>query len=369
MTWMRRDGPQHGPPPDSSFLADTECGPGRFFEAALAAFACALENTGGSTIRTFRIGGETVRLRFAGPALVDVLTPALAHLSVEEREARPASLEVCVFDTGSTGSAMPRAPWGPDDYGPRGQIAGFNTERYRTVYEPGVNVLQMFDREIGTGIYWVRDRGAVPYWERGLALRTMLHWRFRDTALQLVHAGAVGTAEGGVLITGPSGSGKSTTCLACLEGGLLYAGDDYVLAAVDEPYVHSLYNTAKLNPDNLARFPGLARWVINEDKLAEEKALLFLHPERRESLAGGFPIRAIVTPQVTGRRESRLRAVSPMVSLRSLAPTTVLQLPGEGGEAFAKMSRLVKAVPNYLLEAGTDLTRIPEIIWSLIPTT
>ena len=90
------------------------------------------------------------------------------------------------------------------------------------------------------------------------------------------------TASGGVLIAGKSGSGKSTTTLACLTSGLLYAGDDYVLADVAaEPYVHSLYSTAKLVPDNCDRFPQLRPLVSNPDKLDEQKALIYL----REALS------------------------------------------------------------------------------------
>ena len=317
--------------------------------------------------REFEVGPQRVRIRFAGPALIDVLTPALDHLSAS----RPASeaartLHVYVFESKSTATPMPPPPWGPDCYGARGEIAGFNTSRFRTVYQPGMDILHILDRQRAAAIYWVCERDLIPYWERSFPLRTVLHWWMIGQPYQLLHAAAVGSGEGGVLITGPSGSGKSTTALACLEGGMSYAGDDYVLAGLDPPWVSSLYGTAKLAPDNVHRFPDLARWITNPDRLGSEKALLFLKCARPRQLSRGFAIRAVLTPRVTGRKETRLVPVSPMVSLQALAPTTVLHLPGGGADMLEKMSRLVKAVPNYVLEAGTDLSRIPEVIGTLL---
>ena len=55
------------------------------------------------------------------------------------------------------------------------------------------------------------------------------------------------------------GLGKSTAALCCLCNGLDYIGDDYVLVQLGPiPTVHSLYCTAKLNHDQMARFAKLA---------------------------------------------------------------------------------------------------------------
>jgi hypothetical protein len=44
----------------------------------------------------------------------------------------------------------------------------------------------------------------------------------------LLHAGAIGTPEGGAILAGPSFSGKSTLCAALHQAGLLCFGDDSV---------------------------------------------------------------------------------------------------------------------------------------------
>ena len=48
------------------------------------------------------------------------------------------------------------------------------------------------------------------------------------------------------------------------------------------------------------------------------------------------------------------------IMLVSIAPTTILHLPGASQEAFGKMSLLSRSVPVHILEAGTDPGQIPQ---------
>ena len=88
------------------------------------------------------------------------------------------------------------------------------------------------------------------------------------------------------LITGSGGAGKSTTALLCLQAGLAYLGDDYVVIALDPvPTAYSLYCTAKLNDDQAAKFPGLLRFTEPRKSgrrvgAEPEKTVLRLHPGR-----------------------------------------------------------------------------------------
>ena len=350
---------------ESSSSAPAEnAGPESFFETLRDTF----EKAGAraeSSERWFAIGGEAVKLRFAGPALQPLIAPALEHLAVGSANA-PA-LTVCFWDSSSTDTRMPAPPWPTTAYGRRGEIIGYNTDRFRSVYQHGVNALHMFDAHRRIALYWVAGAGQIPYWGRSFPMRTILHWWTQGRALQLMHAGAVGGPSGGALIAGKSGSGKSTTTLACLDAGMLYAGDDYVLTRVEpEPLVHSVYGTAKLAPDNLRRFPHLRQFVSNPDCLEEEKAMIFLKDVCPAQLARSFPVRALLLPRVTGRRDTAVRRATPIACLEALAPTTIFHLPGSGHDAFRKMSLLSRSVPGYILDAGTDLEQIPQAIRGLL---
>jgi hypothetical protein len=61
-----------------------------------------------------------------------------------------------------------------------------------------------------------------------------------------------------------------------------------------------------------------------------------------------------------------LKPASPAAGLAALAPSTIFQLPGAGKEAFQAMGQLVRQVPCYQLNLGTDIGEIPEVILELL---
>ena len=347
--------------PDANMSRDAE----QFFDAASQAFVRAVSRAGVRE-HDLAIAGEVVRLRFAGDALEPMLLPALEHLRVTGGVQSDPGLTVAFFDSESTGELMPAPAWGPLDWGTKGEIAGFNDDRFRTLFQPGVDILNLYDAVRRAALYWVAARRVVPWWESSFPLRTILHWWCAPTPLQPVHAGGVGRDRRGVLVAGNSGAGKSTTTLACLEADMDYVGDDYVLVDVEALRVHSLYGTAKLEPDNLKRFPALAPLIVNAERLDVEKAMAFLHDYRPERLVAGLHVQAIVMPTVTGLRRSHLEAASPAEALRVLAPTTSYHLPGYRREVFTKLTALVRALPCYRLHAGTDLEQVAATVAGLV---
>ena len=339
-------------------------GPAGFFAAAHESWDRA-RTARGAEDRDYRIGGYRVRLRFAGPALVPRMTPALGHLEVPAGE--PADLTVHLWDTASTGTPMPPPPWRDEDHGVRGEIRGYCSDRFRTVFSLGDHAFRMIDRTSNQALFWIADADRVPYYESGAPLRVVLHWWMAGRGRQLAHAAAVGSGHGGVLLAGRGGSGKSTSALACLLAGMRYAGDDYVLVAPGrEPFAHSLYSTAKLDREQVTRFPALGPMVDNAHRLSSEKALVFLARHRPEALSAGFPLRAILLPRITGRPDTRIRPASRAASLAALAPTTVFQLPGHGTISFDALSDIARSLPAHWLDLGTDLETIPPAIEALL---
>jgi hypothetical protein len=343
---------------------DMSSGPSQFLKTAVAAFESA-QRSAGPIDHHYEIAGVSVRVRFAGSALADRLSPALAHLR-QTVPGEPAST-ICAWDSLSTETAALTPPWSTDDYGVSGEIHGYNDDRFRTVFNMGSGVLSMLDSVGKSGVYWVRDAAQLPYYESGAPLLTVLHWIMRCAGRSLVHAAAVGTESGGVLLVGKGGSGKSSTAAACISAGLKYAGDDYcMIAAEPSPYVHSLYSSGKVNGPDAERFPAIRAALTNANALETEKALYFLHGLFPERIIRGFPLRAVLVPRVTGQRDTRLVPVTPGMGLLSLAPSTLFQLPGKSPQAWAEISGIVKQVPCYGLELGTDREQIPRVILGLL---
>lgn len=350
--------------------------PVAFFDAVLARYRNAEMAAGGPVDRFVRVDRYTLRLRFAGPALVQSLTPALAHLAAPGTAAP--DLTIAVWDSGTTGVAWPPMPWfgGPgyvdsagnpiaNVYTPRGDVRGYGTDRI--AMHVGDGLFSLLDHARNLAVYWCQDVARLPLWERGAPLRSILHWWLRGRGFQLVHGGAVGTPAGAVLLAGKGGSGKSTTALTCLTSDLLYLSDDYSLIALDPvPVVHTLYNTAKVRADNLERVPHLQGAIVNRETLGSEKALFFVQQAFPERLATVLPLRAILLPRVTGLRDTTLAPASPRESLAALTLSTLHQLAGSGRELLQTIARLVEAVPTHHLNLGTDLAQIPRVLAAVV---
>ena len=93
---------------------------------------------------------------------------------------------------------------------------------------------------------------------------------------------------------------------------------------------------------------------------------MLLHDSFGEKVAIGFPLRAILIPRITGRSETTIEPASPAAALKALAPSTLLQLPGEGRETMARLSALARRVPAYTLNAGTGMGGIAESVEALL---
>jgi hypothetical protein len=331
------------------------------FDAANGAFAAAAAAVG-TVERTYGLGGRTVAIRFAGEALVQHFTSAFEHLAVERERA---DLEVCIWDSASTGVPMPFKPWRDDPACVLGEVRGYHGDRIAAVYEAAADFLHLVDRERGLAVSWVADAARVPWWVGSFPLRLVLHCWLRDEPSQLVHAGAVGVPHGGVLIAGRAGSGKSTTTLACLDSPLRIAGDDYVLLDIEPPYVHGLYGIAKLEPDMVSRF-ALAGMLVNGERVDSEKPMLGLNVHAPESLSAGFPVRAVMLPRVLGTGDTSVSPATPIDVLHALAPTTVFHMRVDRQRVLAKLGVFARQVPGYWLDTGTELEQIPAAILEIV---
>ena len=325
------------------------------------AFATAAARAGGTLDVYLRVAGQTVKLELAGAAMAPAVLPALAHLRVPPSPA--ADLTVAVWDSASTGTDLPRLP---EDG--TGRLHGAPPGRIQKVHQRGVGVFSVLDTARSQGVLWVPDAGAVPSNEVACPLRVLFHLYFRGRGVRLVHAAAVGTAEGGVLLAGRSGQGKSTTTLACLGSALRLAGDDYVLLGPpDAPGVHALYSSAKLNPDQMSRFPALEPALANRSEVPAEKAVFLLHDRFAHHLISGFPLRAVVVPRVDpAARRPRLVPAARAELLAHIAPSTIFQLPYTGAETLRWLARILRGVPAHALLVGGELAAVPEVLEGLL---
>lgn len=329
-----------------------------------SSFADAVGRCDGISAHRFQLAGAVMELRFASPTLRDQLTRPFAHLAVPADESSAADLTVSLWDSSSTGAKPPPRPLVPDEYA-EGALFHFHEPPIRVAYQPGLESLSVLDAETNEAWHWVADAAAQPYWDKASPIRQILFWWLSSRNYLQVHGAGVGTADGGVLLVGRGGSGKSTTALSSLGSGVKYAGDDYVAFTLEpEPRVQSLYSSGKLEPPHLQEFlPHLLPLLSNREQLSSEKAVVYLHDHFPDDLVASFPLRAVLVPKVMREQtESRIVEVSRAAAFAALAPSTIFQLHTAGPDTLSMMSQLLKRVPCFGLELGSDIPGIPRAI-------
>jgi len=336
-----------------------------FFQRCYERFLRA-KKSAGELRRCYHVAGTTVQLVFAGENLVPHIAPALDHLRIPDVDRRP-DLTLCIWDSESTSIEMAPPPCRSESFTDRGDIWGFTSSRIKTAFHWVEYSVNLMDHAAGTGIYWVQSAATLPYWVHASPLRTLFHWWMEKNGRQLLHGAAVGTEDGAVLMTGKGGIGKSTTALACLQSGLSYLADDYLIVRLDpEPLVYSLYCTAGVTADHTVKFPDLSKRVQRVRGFGEGKAVMFLYPQFAKQIVSVLPLRAIAMPQRVDRDESAFTPAPGRGIERATAFTTMSQLPYVARHTHDFIRRLSTTLPGYVFEVGKDLGKIPVAIADFI---
>lgn len=330
--------------------------------------------------RWFRIAEAVFHVRIAGEPLVEPLTRALAHLATEPVE-QPDIVINC-WDRATSGLAPPFPPLD------RALSEGVATERGDeglvnwgsptlvadsdagwAVWRPAFGTFNAVAPGADRAWHWVEAAGEIRYWDVSAPFKALLHRWARHRGKQLLHAGAVGTDEGAALIVGKGGSGKSTTSLVCLDAGMKYLGDDYVIVSLDpEPRVYSTSCAAKLEVPQIGRHPHLMPTIWNGDRLGEEreeKAVAFVD-HAPGAVVGSLPLKMVIVPRISGNPRTTVSQLSTAAAFLALAPSTIIQMPGARDQELAAMGDLVRQVAVAGLELGTDLSTIAPAIKELL---
>ncbi len=334
---MRSDTPVE--PPYLTKAADV-------FDRALATFERATSLSGFSI--SFHLAGHVIRLRFAGDALMPLLAPAFAHL--QDAGDRPADLTICCWDDASTGVVTEEPARASERNG-----TDFIDGPVRIAWESEQRNFSAFSVKERLALLRTPDARGLPVWEQAAPMRKILHWWAAERGLQLVHAAAVGSHTGGVLLVGPGGSGKSTTALACVGSSIGYAGDDYCLLSINATSnVHALYCSGKADAASIAMLPRLQTAFTNSTLSAEGKSIIFVTDQYPEAMVRSFPLRAVVVPRITPDVDCRLDAITGAEALRAMAPSTLFQMPGNRAASLSRLATLTRAVPCWRLTLGKD---------------
>lgn len=311
--------------------------------------------------RTLAIAGLRLRVRLSTRHLAESSLRALAHHTVAEDRASAPDLTVFVLDRDVPGNPLrdlfPAATSAPP-MGDRVERWSYEGAAGRGLLHEGFRTLFLWGPEHGRAAVWLGEAGELPYHLVALPLLPVLSWAFAARGFAVVHAAAVATASGALLIGGRSGTGKSTTALACLDAGLGFLGDDMcVIEPGDPPVVHSLFCSAKLDASDTPRFPALSPALVEGSGPGWEKSVYLFDHHLVRGVVREAPLAGVAIPRRDTGPAIRL---SPRQGFLAMAPNTAFQLPGAAQAACAGVKEVVSKVPVHSVGVGETIAAIPE---------
>lgn len=219
-----------------------------------------------------------------------------------------------------------------------------------------------YDIAGAAGAALMREPGAYPPWEASAPLRPFLHWIYAEMGMRLIHAATLGRNGRGVLLAGSGGAGKSGTTVAGILAGLDSVGDDYVLFDQRNATAYPLFRIMKQDPAGFARL-GLARFLGDPGPVNWQNKHEFDFADLgRGGRAAKLRIGALLVARIAGGSTSRIVPIGPRDAMLALAPSGIFQMPGERGSGAAFFARIVRSLPAYRLELGSDAGEIGETL-------
>jgi hypothetical protein len=338
-------------------MAEAEAPPRARFERFAEAFQLASCRAGLAPLHVL-LADVRVDVEFAGEGLRARMGAPFRHLVCAGGEP---GIVIRAWDSESSGVELPKELPSPGSvYAKSLPAFGADEDIRWTFFRPDPG-LTAYDSSASRAVYWVPAASALTYGDIAGGFRAIITWALASRGIRFLHSAAIGWRGRGALVVGQSGSGKSSTALACLAAGLDYLGDDHCLLDLrDRPQVHSVYAAAKLHDAQLARFPEFDQYVVNRDRVAPDKAVAILSPAFDSLLPRSRPLAAVLVPNITGGGRSRIEPLSRGAALAALAPSTLLQMAAADREGMAAMGQLVRRVPCFRLDLGTDRAEIAE---------
>ncbi|MCW1838867.1 hypothetical protein [Prosthecomicrobium hirschii] len=324
------------------------------FLAAIGAQADALA-AGPCFRHDFGIGSAGIRVTVAARDAGQVIE-ALPETATDAPD-----WQLAAWDGNEPGRLPPPRPWGDTAHEPLGIVAAFSDETQRCAYDLHTQSLIVADLAGRRACTWYPQIATLPAWAKASPFRIPLSWALADRGLQMVHGAAVSWGGGAALLCGDGGSGKSTTALAAALAGFGYVGDDYCAVDSAALQVHMVYRTAKVLPSTLRLLPALGRWIVNPDRMAEEKGVIFLKPGQLDLVASA-PLRCLILPSVADDGVAGLVGATPAEAIHALLPSTVGGLMGGTAGTPSHILRLARRLPVYRLRLAPDLARVVALL-------
>lgn len=305
---------------------------------------------------TLQLGNAVIAVRLLSAGLRDLILPVLQHAVMRADNACPQST---IYAVASDAAGWPDPPeeWPfPVTSAAARLRTHWNTASGLALSsDESRGIWHLHDLNRNTGLYWVRSTKGLPYWEAGSPLRHHLNWASTGLNQAMLHAAVIGQQGRSVMLAGPGGSGKSTMTATAIQAGWQTTGDDFVIVSNDDqPISHRLYDLIKLTGMAEDRFPEIVTHALNPVRQDGEKALVKLTSVCPTRFVRSLPVHAILCTSLSGCRKSSIRPISPVATVKALAPSTAAILRTGFADIFAFSSKLARTLPCHEFLIGAD---------------
>jgi hypothetical protein len=300
----------------------------------------------GLITHSFRFGGHEFVMRFAGTRLASLMTRALAHLVIEQTT-QPNPFTIDCWDLTATGLGFPLSQT-------RAEVRKQTNDNLQIEYQEWIRALNAYFPVQNRAFFCIENAEEFQVQLLGASAYDLFNQWLSTVGWQFVHAAAVGTEQGGVLIVGYGGAGKSTLAFSTLNSPLRYLSDDYcVLTPENPPRVLALYNSGKLNESSFRLIPHLRDLSGNMDDPKREKDVFFLQERFPRQQIHELTLRAIVLPQI-GATTTFLAPADRKEALHILVESTFRQLSKPSLPGFLRLLRSIRGLPAHYLHLERD---------------
>lgn len=297
-----------------------------------------------------RVGARRIAVRFDGPASTGAVLPAWRSLLSDDHDS-PVDAELFVVTSDRSGRP-PLAALAERPGRTRPGIVALGTEQLELAYGADAGSLALWDANSRRGVWWMRSAEAITVADRVRPLGPVLRWLLRSMELSLVDGAVVGSARGGLLVTGPAGAGRTSTTLAARRAGLAALADD--VTAVDPAALRAYPVTgfATVDTRTLRLLPELVGRLAQLPPTHDGKQAVFLDSRPLRETDDGMPLRAIVIPTVAKTTGAPV-AVDDAEAARLLDATALR--PSAAAPAAADMRcEGLRALPLFTLQVGPE---------------
>ncbi len=226
----------------------------------------------------------------------------------------------------------------------------------------------------GPGKLIVQDHHKNPINLLPQSLHLLLAQQWARNGILTLHAAAIMTPQGGILVIGPRGGGKSILTLSALVAGFGVISDDWILLGSESgrkiqverlrPFL--LFRQSWAAAQLRARLPGL----ISRPLQRRPKDLIRL-PENSRRFPGGGTINQVwllKRPRSARGTQTRITAISQTTALARVVEASMPLLfskafSTEHQELMTTIKTLLKVAPTHEVVTGTDIVEQPGQAW------